>query len=151
MKSLAMLLVALVASVCLVPLAEAQTQGLEVNVNVVGHEGIVAGSASDHFLSFSGPVGIPGVGLAPGTYIFRFVAPSVMQVLSEDRSTAYGMFFMTRTWRSEAIDEYAVTLRRVVDDAPARIETMFAPNSLTGYELTHPAASVTSVEQIAMK
>lgn len=145
MKPFTMLLVALVVSVCLAPLAEAQTQGFEVDVNVVGHEGIVSGSASDHFLNFSGPVGIPGVALAPGTYIFRFVAPSVMQVLGEDRSTAYGMFFVTPTWRSEASDEYAVTLRRIVEDAAARIETMFHPNSLTGYELTYPV-SVTSVE-----
>jgi hypothetical protein len=132
--------------------ANAQTQGFEVQVTVTGHTGDVAGSSSEHFLTFSAPVGVPGVGLAPGMYIFRFIAPSVIQVLSEDRSIAYAMFFVTPAWRSEVTDDYAVSLRRVHSDAPARIATLFLPGASTGYELTYPKVEIAAVaEQVAMK
>lgn len=153
--------VAFVALVCLARPASAQAQGFEMNVTVVGHTGIVAGSPSDHFLSFSGPIEIPGVGLAPGAYIFRFITPSVMQVLSENRSTVYAMFFVTPTWRNEATSQYSVTLRRMWDDAPTRLAAMFPRYSSTGYEPTYPTLPVieepteglgiTGIERLAMK
>lgn len=142
MKSFALLFVAFVALVCLPRPASAQAQGFEMNVTVVGHTGIVAGSPSDHFLSFSGPIEIPGVGLAPGAYVFRFITHSVMQVLSEDRSTVYAMFFVTRTWRNEVTDQYSVTPRRMWNNAPDRLATMFSRYSSTGYELRYPILPV---------
>jgi hypothetical protein len=98
-------------------------------------------------------VGVPGVALAPGTYIFRFVAPSVMQVLKEDRSMAYAMFFTIPTERSEVTSDYAVTLQRIRDDAPPRIATLFPPNAWTGYELAYPNVEIApeEVDHIAMK
>lgn len=49
------------------------------------------------YLSFNAPVGLPGVGLAPGTYIFELAAPegdvSIVRVSSRDRSTVYFMAF----------------------------------------------------------
>lgn len=53
----------------------------------------------DHrtYFTFSGPVELPGVALAPGKYLFRVVNPTtssnVVQVLSADGKQAYGMFF----------------------------------------------------------
>lgn len=152
MKSFAMLFVVFIAFVGLVRPANAQTQGFEVNVTVLGHTGAVAGSSSDHFLAFSAPVEVPGVGLAPGAYIFRFIAPSVIQVLSENRSMVYAMFFVIPTWRSEVTNDYAVTLRRIRNDAPARIATLFPPDASTGYELTYPKMEIAaSTEQLAMR
>jgi hypothetical protein len=47
------------------------------------------------YFSFSVPVALPGVGLAPGTYIFELAEPStdpsLVRVLSRDRSTVYLM------------------------------------------------------------
>jgi hypothetical protein len=152
MKSFAILLAGFMAFATLARPAHAQTQGVDVSVTVLGRTTAVTGSSSEHFLTFSAPIGIPGVGLAPGTYIFRFIAPSVMQVLSEDRSTAYAAFFVVPTSRSEITSEYAVVLRRVRSDAPARIATMFAPDASTGYELIYPNMEI-AVEsrQVAMK
>src|SRR5579859_3624575 len=135
MRSFTMLLVVFMAFVGLAQPAHAQTQGLEVQVTVVGHTGDVTGSSSDHFLAFSGPVGLPGVSLGPGTYIFRLVAPSVMQVLNEDRSMAYAMFFTIPTERSEVTSDYAVSLHKIWHDVPPRLATLFFPNTSTGYEL----------------
>jgi hypothetical protein len=149
MKLPAMLSVVLMLFVGLATPANAQTQGFEVNVTVTAPTGVVTGSPSDNFLSFSGPIGIPGVGLPPGTYIFRLIAPSVMQVVSENRSTAYATFFVLPAWRVEATDKYSVTLCRVRGDAPPRITTMFRPDSLTGYEVPYP--KVIAPRLIAMR
>ena len=120
MRSFAVLFVVFIAFVALARPAHAQAPGLDVQVTVVGRTAPVSGSSSDHFLTFSAPVQVPGVALKPGAYIFRFVAPSVLQVLSEDRSMVYAMFFATPTWRSEVTSDYAVTLRKIRSDADRR-------------------------------
>ena len=120
--------------------ANAQTQGLDVQVTVLGQTGDVAGSPSDQFLTFSAPVEVPGVALAPGGYIFRFVSPSVMQVTDQNRSTIYAMFLVTPTWRNQVTGDYAVTLRRDRKDAPAKVEALFLPNDSTGYEFMYPGS-----------
>src|SRR6478735_4746566 len=48
---------------------------------------LVKGEPSDYFLTFNTPVGVPGVTLAPGTYLFRFpsgTGTGVIQVLKAD-------------------------------------------------------------------
>ena len=111
---------------------------VDVQVTVLGHASAVAGGPSDHFLTFDNPVGIPGVGLSPGQYIFRFVAPSVLQVLNHDSSAIYAMLQVQSTTRSDVTDGYVVTLRKIRADAPARIVTLFLPEASTGYELIYP-------------
>jgi hypothetical protein len=49
------------------------------------------------YLSFNTPIQLPGVGLAPGTYVFEladpFDNPRIVRVMSRDRSTVYFMAF----------------------------------------------------------
>ena len=49
------------------------------------------------FFTFSGPVELPGIALAPGTYMFRLISPSndhsFVQVVSADGKEIYGLFF----------------------------------------------------------
>src|ERR1700730_14006681 len=53
----------------------------------------------DHrtYFTFSGPVDLPVVALAPGKYLFRIANPessgNVVQVLSADGTKSYAMFF----------------------------------------------------------
>ena len=150
MKSLTILLLGLVMFVGLARPAPAQTQGLEVTVTVLGEARPVTGAPSEHLLTFSAPVGIPGVGLAPGAYIFRFLTPSVIQVLNEERSMVYAMFFVTPARRSEEANDLAVTLRRIRLDAPPRVATLFLPGASVGYELMSRKSQMAS-EQIAMR
>src|SRR5882672_4318389 len=46
-------------------------------------------SPSEHVLRFNIPVQISGVALPAGPYIFRLLAPSVVQVMSATRSKVY--------------------------------------------------------------
>ena len=150
MKSFAVLFVVFIAFVGLARPAHAQAQGLDVQVTVLGHAGAVVGSSSDHVLTFSGPVQVPGVSLGSGAYLFRFVAPSTIQVLKADRSMVYAMFFVSPTLRSEVTSDYAVTARRIKADAPPRIITLFLPETSRGYEFTYPKVA-SAAGQIAMK
>ena len=144
MKSLVTVGVALTVMIVFATPVKAQQERFGVDVTVRSHVGPVTGSSSDSFLSFSSPVGVPGVGLAAGTYIFRRITPSVMQVLSEDRSTVYAMFFVIPTSRAEVTDEYAVKLRRIRDDAPPRVTAVFPPAALTGYQPMYPARTTST-------
>lgn len=137
MKQLATLLVACIALVALARPAHAQNPRVDVTINVVGQKGTFSGSSSEHVLRFSGPVGIPGVSLPPGAYIFRFVGSSVVQVVSEDRSKIYGMFFVTPLDGNHLAQTYSVRLRRMPSGVPARLLAVTVPDA-TGFEVVYP-------------
>jgi hypothetical protein len=86
------------------------------------------------------PVDLPKVGLAPGTYVFRILAPSLMQVLSRDRSNVYATFFTLPTWRADVTPSYDVSLVKVDDRSPRRLVKMFEPNRQAGYEVLYGEA-----------
>jgi hypothetical protein len=119
MKSFIIGSVACLAVIGLAQRASAQTPGVDIQVTVLGHTGVVSGLSSEHFLTFSAPVGVPGAGLAAGTYIFRFIAPSIMQVLNADRSLVYAMFFVTPAERTELSSDYDLTLQKIREGVPA--------------------------------
>lgn len=134
MKTLMIALILLAASGAMIPV-QAQTQRFETQVTVVGHNAVVRGAASDHFLAFDRAIGVPGIDLPPGVYIFRVVAPLVMQVLDENRSTVYATFFVTPARRSQITEQYAVTLRNIGRDPLAKVTAMFPPHTANGYDL----------------
>jgi hypothetical protein len=138
MRSLTILVALFAASAGLTPPVQAQTQRFETHVTVVGHNAIVKGASSDHFLAVDRAIGIPGIDLPPGTYIFRLVAPRVMQVLDEDRSTVYATFFVTPAWRNQVTGQYVLTLRNRGADPLAKITTMFPAGTTAGYDLLYP-------------
>ena len=117
--------------------AIAQTDRFTIDVTVTGRAE-VAGSTAEHFLTFSGPVQLPGVSLAAGTYIFRVVVPSVIQVVAADRSEVFAMFTAMPAVRRDASSGYGVTLTANRYDAPVRLAKLFTPGSSTGFEFIYP-------------
>lgn len=116
-------------------------QAVQYTVEVTGRTSPIRGSSRDHFLSFSGPVSIPGVSLGPGTYVFRVLAPSVMQVTDVDHRLVYGMFFVSPVNRVVATATHEVRLERTTAGTPLRLVGLFTPESLTGYEPLYRAPS----------
>ena len=57
--------------------------------------GWAGGTHKTTYVTFSGPVGIPGVTLPGGTYVFELLDqhPTIVRVLSRDRSQLYLMAF----------------------------------------------------------
>jgi len=104
-------------------------QPKEFNVTVGVSNNAVSGTSSDQFLSFSAPIEIPCAGLPPGTYVFHFVTPSIVQVRSQDGSKMYGTFFTTPVWRGEAKSGPTMTVERTSKQAPLRLVAWFNDGS----------------------
>jgi len=58
-------------------------------------------SAGERVLMFDRPVQIPGARLSAGPYIFRMVAPSLLQVSDASRAKVYATFFVIPIYRNE--------------------------------------------------
>lgn len=114
--------------------AEAEPAQLQFTVDVTAEAMPFSGARGDHFLSFSVPIQIPGASLAPGTYVFRRVAPSVIQVLSADYRQSYAMFSVNPTTRAAASHTYQVRIQNVARDNPMRLVGFFVPDQQQGYE-----------------
>lgn len=102
----------------------------------------VQGSARDglagHALTFSGPVALPGVSLAPGRYIFRYLSSNVVQV-SNASGDPYSMFITIPTTRQTALDRYDVVLGApAAPGSPRRILALFAPGETSGQQFIYP-------------
>ena len=94
-------------------------------------------SPSEHLLIFHMPVQIPGASLPPGPYIFRLVAPSVVQVISATRSTIYGTFFALRTSGDGDTTRERIRFEQRPGDEFPRIVGWYLPGEI-GYEFTYP-------------
>jgi hypothetical protein len=82
-------------------------------------------------LTFSGPVALPGVVLAAGTYTFERADghPDIVRVLSRDRSSVYFMAFTRQVDRPEGLpSNRVVTFRESSGGAPP-IEAWYPADS----------------------
>ena len=93
------------------------------------------------YMTFSGPVQIPGVTLGAGTYRFRLANPdsrrNVLQVLSNDGMMVYAMFNTIQDSRAVLTDEAAVTFRETPADVPPAIKSLFYGGEYRGYEFVY--------------
>jgi hypothetical protein len=95
------------------------------------------------YLTFSGPVGLPGVSLGAGTYIFERVSattPDVIRVLSRDRSKLYYMAFTRSTERPAGLGaDRHIVLDEVPRGTPVRIKAWFPVGERTGHAFIYPS------------
>ena len=91
-------------------------------------------------VSFSTPVGLAGVSLSRGVYMFRYVGEgrSAIQVLNAAGTVSYGLFVPTTIRRSGALNDAAVWLiPPAAAGSPHRIHALFEPGSSTGSEFVY--------------
>ena len=101
-------------------------------------EGTQYGRSGDYLLTFSHPVALPGLSLAPGRYLFRRPAYTTIQVASA-AGEPYSMFNMVPTRRETAADAYAIVLGTPArEGAPRRILALFEPGNQTGLAFVYP-------------
>jgi ABC-type Fe3+ transport system permease subunit len=88
-------------------------------------------------LTFSGPVALPGVTLAAGTYIFERASEetsNVVQVLSRDRSTVYLMAMTLRTKRPAGMSaDRFLTFAEAPAGAPVPITAWYPRGEAWGH------------------
>jgi hypothetical protein len=101
------------------------------------------------YMTFSKSVQIPGAVLDPGTYRFRLADPTssrqVMQVLSNDGSIVYSMFYTRSDWRTKATDKTTVTFRETPAGVPAAVRSLFYGGETRGYEFVYAKGELQTV------
>jgi hypothetical protein len=92
----------------------------------------------DYLLTFSGPVALPGVSLAAGTYVFRQPVGNVIQV-SNAAGMPYAMLPTIPTVREDPLDGYSVVFGpSAAEGSPQRIVALFTPGQRTGQQFIYP-------------
>jgi hypothetical protein len=137
-----LLLFTALASTILISGASVGAQSPRFRSDILVRGAVYPGGIDDHYLTFSGPVSIPGVSLGAGTYIFRPVSPGVLQVLSSDRGQTYALMFTASALRDDAADKYEVWFGGSAGaTSPPRILAWFRPNERAGQQFIYPAHS----------
>src|ERR1700733_7231342 len=94
------------------------------------------------FFTFSGPVELPDIALAPGRYMFRLISPSndhsFVQVVSADGKEIYGLFFTLPIERAPLQNQAEVRFEEPAGGAPPAIRAWWNPYDSTGFEFIYP-------------
>ena len=117
-------------------------------VFVVAVAGVLAASSSQaastqrpmtifNNLTLSNPVGLPGVTLAAGTYVFEAgsggMNPNIVRVLSPNRQRLFYQGFTVPTTRRFDAEPRVLTFGEVVNGAPAPIIAWYPIGSNSGH------------------
>jgi len=94
------------------------------------------------FLTFSGPVSLPGITLPAGTYTFQIANPDsgsrVIQVSDKDGKNVRGLFFAIPSQLPDAPSDPVVRFAERPEGAPEAIKAWFYPGERTGFEFVYP-------------
>jgi len=94
------------------------------------------------YLTFSGPVQIPGTTLQAGTYLFQLADPDnarhVVEVASKDGTHIYGMFLTIPNQRLETPSENVVMFSEAPAGAPQAVQAWWYPGERVGEEFVYP-------------
>ena len=101
--------------------------------------GVVGGTSnSDHILTFGSPFQLPGLSLAPGTYVFALDrANQTLRVTNAERQPLAWIQTVPMT-RTAVTREYAASFGEpVAAGAPRPLTSWFLPNQSAGLELVY--------------
>jgi len=94
------------------------------------------------YLTFSGPVSMPGITLPAGSYRFELIDPDttrrVIRVSDKDGSKSYGIFLSVSDRKLEPSDDPVVMFRETPSGLPQAIRAWFYPGETFGYEFVYP-------------
>jgi hypothetical protein len=93
------------------------------------------------YLTFSGPVELPGMTLPAGTYTFKLAdSPNrnVVQVLSQDEKTVHGQFLFVQAKRPDATGETVVTFKETAEGTAPAVHYWYYPGETIGKEFIYP-------------
>lgn len=94
------------------------------------------------FLTFSGPVQLPGLTLPEGTYMFKLADPnsgrSVVQVWDKEGTKLYTTLLTIPDQRMQASEQPVVMFNERPSGEPQAIRAWFYPGERTGMEFVYP-------------
>jgi hypothetical protein len=101
------------------------------------------------YLTFSGPVEIPGVTLAAGTYLFQLADPDasrhVVMVRDKAGTKVYSMFMTIPDQRSQAPQRNVIMFAERAASAPQAIKSWFYPGNSIGEEFVYPKSQAMKI------
>jgi hypothetical protein len=104
-------------------------------------------------LTFNKPLEVPGMVLAPGTYVFRLLDSAsdrnVVQIFNADESHLYENVLAIPAYRLEPTDKTVVTFEERAKGSPEAISTWFYPGDNTGEEFVYAPINTTAVASLA--
>jgi hypothetical protein len=118
--------------------AQAEWEPREFTVDVAPTLKFPNLSAAERVLMFDRPVQIPGARLSAGPYIFRMVAPSLLQVADTSRQKIYATFFVIPAYRREGNDSGMdrIKFQDTGEDESLRIVAWYTADG-NGYEFPY--------------
>src|SRR5262245_56606908 len=103
------------------------------------------------YFTFSQPVALPTVTLAPGKYLFKLAdsqaTRSIVQVFNGDGTKIQATLFTVPAIRNEASEEPEVRFLEGAENAPAAISTWWHPGMKTGWEFIYPREQAMKLAQ----
>lgn len=108
---------------------------------------MVTGARADEytkrtFLTFSGPVQVPGMTLPAGTYMFKLADPEggrrAIQIWDEKGTKMFTMLLTIPDEQPEAKDDPVVLFSERPSGAPSAVKSWFYPDERIGYEFIYP-------------
>ncbi len=98
------------------------------------------------YITFSGPVTLPGVTLPAGTYLFKHLEPGllphrhVVQVFSKDGTELYATLLAVPDYRLHAHGKPVIVFGESPANQPEAIKAWFYPGDHSGDEFVYPKA-----------
>ena len=94
------------------------------------------------FVTFSGPVSIPGKTLPAGTYTFKLAdSPSdrhIVQVFDKDQTKLYATLIAIPADRTEAEGDPVITFKETASDRPPAVRYWYYAGERSGNEFVYP-------------
>jgi hypothetical protein len=101
------------------------------------------------FVTFSGPVSIPGKTLPAGTYTFRIAdSPSnlhIVQVFDKEQSKIYATILAVPADRMEAEGDPVITFKETPSDRPPAVHYWYYAGDRMGNEFVYPKSQAMSI------
>ena len=102
------------------------------------------------FMTFSGPVELPGVTLEAGTYEFRLAdtdSRNVVQVLRKDSREPMGQWTFVQTERPRVSGETVVMFKETKEGTTPAVQFWYYPNEKIGKEFIYPKDQAQKIAQ----
>jgi hypothetical protein len=105
------------------------------------------------YLTFSGPVQVPGVTLPAGTYMFKLANPEsgrrAIQIWDEKGTQLYTTLLTIPDEQLEAQDEPVVMFWERPSGMPQAVKSWFYPAERSGYEFIYPKSQAMKIAEAA--
>src|SRR5262249_60470548 len=105
------------------------------------------------YLTFSGPVTMPGITLPAGTYRFDLMDPHSsrpsIRVSDKEGTKNYGIFLTINDQKMEPSDNPVVMFKEMPAGSPQAIRAWFYPGETHGYEFVYPRDQAMKIARAA--